>query len=76
MFLREKDNLQLHELFSDLTSIEFALQMTSKNNELNGRGKQECVFPLALVQHVKNPLLGTEKKRENDGYLLIQMRKD
>ncbi|MGA7007326.1 MAG: hypothetical protein WBY28_09650 [Nitrososphaeraceae archaeon] len=50
--------------------------MTSKNIGLNGRGKQECVFPLVLVQHVKNPLLVTEKKRENDGYLLIQIRKD
>lgn len=76
MFLQEKYNLQLHQLFSDLTSIAFALQMTSKNIGLNGRGKQECVFPLVLVQHVKNPLLVTEKKRENDGYLLIQIRKD
>jgi hypothetical protein len=51
----------------DLTSIEFALQMTSKNIELNGRGKQSmCISNCVLEQHVKNPLLDTEKKREND----------
>ena len=76
MFLQEKDNIQLHGYLVIITSIEFALQMTCKNFGLNGREKQECVFPLALVQHVQNPLSVTEKKRENDGYLLIQIRKD
>jgi len=41
--------------------------MTSKNIGLNGRGKQSmCISNCVLVQHVKTPLLDTEKKRENE----------